>query len=48
MEAIRGDPTLAELAAKHGVFPTMIGAWKPQAMDAPGDHPKAEPGATSA
>ncbi len=33
MEAIRGDPTLAELAAKHGVHHTMIGAWKRQAMD---------------
>jgi transposase len=33
MEAIRGDLTLAELAAKHGVHHTMIGAWKRQAMD---------------
>jgi transposase-like protein len=28
-----GDLTLAELAAKHGVHHTMIGAWKRQAMD---------------
>ena len=33
MEAIRGDLTLAELAAKHGVHYTMIGAWKRQAME---------------
>ena len=33
MEAIRGDLTLAELAAKHGVHQTMIGALKRQAMD---------------
>lgn len=33
MEAIRGDLTLAELAAKHGVHHTMIGAWMRQAMD---------------
>jgi transposase-like protein len=33
MEAIRGDLTLAELAAKHGVHHTMIGAWKRQAQD---------------
>ena len=32
MEAIRGDLTLAELAAKHGVHHTMIGGWKRQAM----------------
>ena len=25
--------TLAELAAKHGIHHTMIGAWKRQAMD---------------
>jgi transposase len=28
-----GDLTLAELAAKHGIHHTMIGAWKRQAMD---------------
>lgn len=33
MEAIRGDLALAELAAKHGVHHTMIGAWKRQAME---------------
>jgi len=32
MEAIRGELTLAELAAKHGVHHTMIGGWKRQAM----------------
>ncbi len=33
LEAIRGDLTLAELAAKHGVDHTMIAAWKRQAID---------------
>ena len=33
MEAIRGDLTLAELAAKHGVHHTMIGGWKRQAVE---------------
>jgi transposase len=31
LEAIRGDLTLAELAAKHGVHHTMIASWKRQA-----------------
>ena len=33
LEAIRGDLTLAELAAKHGVHHTMIAAWKRQVID---------------
>jgi len=33
LEAIRGDLTLTELAAKHGVHHTMIAAWKRQAID---------------
>lgn len=33
LEAIRGDLTLAELAAKHGIHHTMIAAWKRQAVD---------------
>jgi transposase len=32
LEAIRGDLTLAELAAKHGIHPTMIATWKRQAI----------------
>jgi transposase len=28
LEAIRGNLTLAELAAKHGIHPTMIATWK--------------------
>src|SRR5690606_35394954 len=32
LEAIRGDLTLAELAAKHGVRHTMIASWKRQAI----------------
>ena len=33
LEAIRGELTLAELAAKHGIHQTMIAAWKKQAVD---------------
>jgi transposase len=33
LEAIRGDQTLAELAAKHGIHHTMIAAWKRQAVE---------------
>jgi transposase len=33
LEAIRGDLTLAELAAKHGIHHTMIAAWKRQAIE---------------
>ena len=33
LEAIRGDVTLAELAAKHGVHHTMIADWKRQEID---------------
>ena len=32
MEAIRGELTLAELATKHGIHPTMIATWKRQAV----------------
>lgn len=33
LEAIRGDLTLAELAAKYGIHHTMIAAWKRQAVE---------------
>ena len=33
LEAIRGDLTLAELEAKHGVHRTMIASWLRQAID---------------
>ena len=33
LEAIRGEMTLAQLAAKHGIHQTMINAWKKQAME---------------
>lgn len=32
LEAIRGDLTLAELAAKHGIHHTVIASWKRQAV----------------
>jgi transposase len=31
LEALRGDQTLAELAARHGVHPNLITKWKRQA-----------------
>jgi len=33
LEAIRGDLTLAELASRHGIHPTMIATWKRQAIE---------------
>ena len=33
LEALRGERTVADLGAKHGVHPTMIAAWKKQAME---------------
>jgi transposase len=33
LEAIRGELTLAELAAKHGIHQTMIAAWTKQAVE---------------
>nr|WP_294846400.1 hypothetical protein [uncultured Sphingomonas sp.] len=33
LEAVRGDLTLAELAAKHAIRHAMIAAWKRQAID---------------
>jgi transposase len=32
-EAIRGEQTLVELSAKHGIHQTMIAAWKRQAIE---------------
>lgn len=33
LEAIRGEATFSELAAKHGVSVKQIGRWKQQAVD---------------
>ena len=33
LEALRGERTVAELGAEHGVHPTMITAWKKQAVE---------------
>lgn len=33
LEAIRGERTIAELAARHGVHPNLIGLWKKQAVE---------------
>lgn len=33
LEALHGEPTVAQLAAKHGVHQTTINAWKKQAIE---------------
>jgi transposase len=33
LEALRGELTTAQLAAKHGIHQTMVGEWKKQAME---------------
>ncbi len=33
LEAIRGERTVAEIAAMYGVHPNQIGKWKKQALD---------------
>ncbi len=33
VEALRGELTVSQLAAKHGVHQTLIGDWKRQALD---------------
>ncbi len=33
LEALRGELTAVQLAAKHGIHQTMVGDWKRQAME---------------
>ena len=33
LEALRGELTTAQLAAKHGIHQTMVSEWKRQAME---------------
>jgi transposase len=33
LEAIKGHETVAELAARHGLHPTQIAAWKREALE---------------
>ena len=33
LDAIRGEQTLAEIGAKHGIHLTMVAAWKKAAID---------------
>jgi len=33
LEAIQGEQTVSELAARHGIHPNMISGWKRQAID---------------
>src|SRR6187200_3473373 len=33
LEALRGELTTAQLAAKHGIHQTMVGEWKRQALE---------------
>ena len=38
LEALRGDRTAQEIAAKHKVHPTQVTAWKRQAVEGIGDN----------
>lgn len=37
LEALRGDRTVQEIAAKHNVLPTQVSTWKKQAVDGMAD-----------
>ena len=37
LEALRGDRTIQEIAARHKVHPNQVSTWKRQAMDGLGD-----------
>ena len=37
LEALRGDQTIAELAAKYEIHPTLVTKWKKQAVDGMAD-----------
>ena len=37
LEALRGDRTVQEIAARHNVLPTQVSAWKKQAVEGMAD-----------
>ncbi len=37
LEALRGDKTVQEIAARHKVHPNQVSAWKRQAVDGLGE-----------
>ena len=37
LDALRGDKTIQEIAAKHKVHPNQVSAWKRQAVDGLGE-----------
>jgi transposase-like protein len=37
LEALRGDKTIQEIAARHKVHPNQVSSWKRQAMDGLGE-----------
>ena len=37
LEALRGDRTIQEIAARHQVHPNQVSAWKRQAVDGVGE-----------
>ena len=43
LEALRGDKTIQEIAAKHKVHPNQVSTWKRQAIDGLGDVFQAAP-----
>jgi transposase len=44
LEAIKGEHTLAEIGAKHGIHLTMVAAWKRAAIDGMGATFAGKPG----
>ena len=48
LKALRGELTLAELSAKHGIHQTMIAGWKRQAIEGMAASFSAKPEAASA
>ena len=46
LEALRGELTAAQLAAKHGIHQTMVGEWKRQATECQ-SAPKKDPRSAS-
>ena len=44
VEALRGDKTVQEIAARHQVHPNQVGTWKKQALEGLGTIFEAGPG----
>ena len=40
LEALKGELTVADIAAKHGIHPTLVNEWKRQLADGLGQFPR--------